>query len=155
MLLKELAVLHEGMVADKYAELEDSASVYTPYMFIEAKPAETNDIGQFLPLIIAGPTTKGSKYVKKGDFIARILQTGSVKISNPMNTMYVISPKTFAMFTELKNRSPDIEGFQQYDTEGDIFNVVADGSEYIIKKGDNLTKISASLFTHKFRKQEK
>lgn len=153
MLLRE--ILREGAVADKYAELETTASEYSPYMYIEAREATVDEIGVALTSIIPGPKTAGEKFVKKGNYVARILQSGSTKIDNPMSKLYVLNQKSFDLFSKLPNRKPDVEGYVEYETSGDVFQVVQDGSQYIIKNGKQITQIPASLFDKQFRKKQK
>lgn len=156
MLLQELQmILKEGAVADKYAELEDTATEFCPYFYIEARPATSDEIGVALSSIIPGPTKGGEKFVKKGNYVARILQTGITKNDNPMSKLYVLNQKSMDLFSKLPNRKPDIEGYVEYDTQGDNFQVVKDGSQYIMKKGKQITQVPAALFDAQFKPKSK
>lgn len=149
MLLKELFNLSEGAVADKYEELKDTAKKCVPYIFIAARAAAGDEINTHLRSVNIANIGK-SMLVRKGDFIARIMQTGSIKNPKPLDETFVLSKNNFSLFTEMSDSKPDIEGFIKYEGKGEPVDCVEDGSHFIIKVDKNITQLPAALFNKEF-----
>lgn len=156
MLLNELfGKISEGVVADDWEKLKDAAEKYAPYMFIDARPVSNEDIGTSLPSIDDGMSPGSPKRIMKDDYIVMILTTGITPSVKPIKQQYVMAKSTFDAFTPLPNRKADIEGFLPYEAVGDSFDAVENGSDFIMKRGKNLTQVPAALFNKQFRKSAK